>query len=80
MHFSQRAYLLIMLTTVLAVAGIWSALRLPSAIYPELTFPRITIVAQGASLGARQVVFGLERDCRSTGVYMGIVCAVSDRR
>lgn len=25
MHFSQRAYLLIMLTTVLAVAGIWSA-------------------------------------------------------
>jgi uncharacterized protein (DUF58 family) len=25
MHFSQRAYLLIMLTTVLAIAGIWSA-------------------------------------------------------
>ena len=32
------------------------------------------------SIRARQVVFGLERDCRSTGVYMGIVCAVSDRR
>jgi hypothetical protein len=25
MHFSQRAYLLIVLTTVSAVAGIWSA-------------------------------------------------------
>ena len=45
MHFSQRAYLLIMLTTVLAVAGIWSAdpgftdlWRIPAALLYNPTF------------------------------------------
>src|SRR2546422_6590966 len=37
------------------------ALRLPSAIYPELNFSRVTIVAQGSTLGARQVVFSITR-------------------
>jgi len=46
---------------ILTVAGIWTALRLPSAIYPELRFSRITIVAQGSTLGARQVVFSVTR-------------------
>ena len=57
---SQRLFIYLAVT-ILSVAGIWSALKLPSAIYPELTFPRITIVAQGASLGARQVVFAVSR-------------------
>jgi len=47
--------------TLATIGGIWFAFRLPSAIYPELVFPRITIVAQGSSLGARQVVFRLTR-------------------
>jgi CzcA family heavy metal efflux pump len=46
---------------ILSVAGIWAAFSLPSAIYPELTFPRITVVIQGSSLGARQVVFAITR-------------------
>ncbi len=46
---------------VLSGAGIWAAFRLPSAIYPELTFNRITIVVQGSSLGARQVLFSITR-------------------
>ena len=46
---------------LLSAAGLWSAMQLPSAIYPELTFPRITIVAEGSSLGARQVVFAMTR-------------------
>ncbi len=46
---------------LLSAAGVWSAFKLPSAIYPELAFPRITIVAQGTSLGARQVVFAISR-------------------
>ena len=37
------------------------ALRLPSAIYPELNFSRITVVAEGSTLGARQVVFSIVR-------------------
>jgi len=46
---------------LLSAAGIWAALKLPSAIYPELVFPRITIVVEGSSLGARQVVFAMTR-------------------
>jgi CzcA family heavy metal efflux pump len=46
---------------LLSAAGVASALLLPSAIYPELTFPRIAIVAQGSSLGVRQVVFSVTR-------------------
>lgn len=46
---------------VLSGAGVWAAFQLPSAIYPELTFSRITIVAQGSSLGARQVLFSITR-------------------
>lgn len=57
---SQRLFIYLTVA-LLSVAGVWSAYRLPSAIYPELTFPRITIVAQGASLGARQIVFAVSR-------------------
>ncbi|HEU4587516.1 MAG TPA: efflux RND transporter permease subunit [Gemmatimonadales bacterium] len=46
---------------LLSLAGMGAALRLPSAIYPELTFSRITIVAQGTALGSRQVLFGVTR-------------------
>jgi len=46
---------------LLSAAGVYAALVLPSAIYPELVFPRIAIVAEGSSLGARQVVFSITR-------------------
>ncbi|HKW41532.1 MAG TPA: efflux RND transporter permease subunit [Gemmatimonadales bacterium] len=42
-------------------AGLWAAASLPSAIYPELNFARITIVATGTSLGARQQLFSVSR-------------------
>jgi CzcA family heavy metal efflux pump len=48
-------------TALLSGAGIWAALHLPSAIYPELSFPRITVVVEGSSLGTRQVVFAITR-------------------
>ena len=57
-HQRRFVYLVIAL---LSATGISSALVLPSAIYPELTFPRIGIVAEGSSLGARQVVFSVTR-------------------
>ncbi len=50
-----------LLVVLLSVGGVWMARSLPSAIYPELLFPRITIVAQGSSLGARQVEFSVTR-------------------
>ena len=56
----QRRFIY-MATACLTAAGIWVAFRLPSAIYPELTFSRVTIVVQGSSLGARQVLFNITR-------------------
>jgi multidrug efflux pump subunit AcrB len=56
----QRRFVYLMVA-VLSGAGIWAAFRLPSAIYPELTFSRITIVTQGSSLGARQMLFSVSR-------------------
>ena len=57
----QQRRFIYMATLVLSAAGIWFATRLPSAIYPELVFSRITVVAQGTSLGARQVLFTITR-------------------
>jgi len=58
---SRQQRLVYLLVALLSAAGIWQAFRLPSAIYPELQFSRITIVAQGSTLGARQVVFSITR-------------------
>ncbi|HEY4131923.1 MAG TPA: efflux RND transporter permease subunit, partial [Gemmatimonadaceae bacterium] len=57
---AQRRFVY-MAIAVLSAAGIWAATQLPSAIYPELTFSRITIVVQGSSLGARQMLFSVSR-------------------
>jgi CzcA family heavy metal efflux pump len=57
---AQRRFVFLAVA-LLSAAGVWTASRLPSAIYPELTFPRITIVVQGSSLGARQIVFSITR-------------------
>jgi len=58
---SRQRRFVYLIVGILSVAGVWAALRLPSAIYPELRFSRITIVAQGSTLGARQIVFGVTR-------------------
>ncbi len=50
-----------LIVAALTAAGLWAAFRLPSAIYPELNFARISIVVQGSSLGARQVAFSVTR-------------------
>ena len=70
---SQRRFIYLTVAMVSA-AGVWSALQLPSAIYPELTFPRITIVAQGSSLAARQVVFAMTRPIEeAVSIVPGVV-------
>ena len=46
---------------LLSAAGIAAALRMPSSIYPELKFERISIVAEGTALSARQQMFTVTR-------------------
>jgi len=58
---SRQRRLVLLMVGLVSVAGIWAGVELPSAIYPELNFSRIKIVAQGSSLGARQVVFSVTR-------------------
>ncbi|HVH09388.1 MAG TPA: efflux RND transporter permease subunit [Gemmatimonadales bacterium] len=58
---SRQRRFIYLLVSLLSAAGVWAALRLASAIYPELQFSRIVIVAQGSTLGARQVVFSITR-------------------
>ncbi len=55
----RRAVYLVV--ALLSAAGILAGLRIPAAIYPELRFARITIVAQGPALGARQMLFSVTR-------------------
>ena len=50
-----------LLVALLSAAGLWAATHLPAAIYPELVFSRITIVANGSALGAREVLFSITR-------------------
>jgi multidrug efflux pump subunit AcrB len=74
---SQRRFVYLV-TALLCAGGIWAALRLPSAIYPELQFPRIAIVAQGSALGARQVVFAITQPIEeAVGVVPGVTRVTS---
>ncbi len=58
---SRQRRFVYLLVALLSVGGVWAAFVLPSAIYPELNFSRIKIVAEGSTLGARQVVFSMTR-------------------
>ncbi|MDB4872191.1 MAG: acriflavin resistance protein [Gemmatimonadales bacterium] len=57
---AQRRFIYLVVG-LLSVGGIYAALQLPSAIYPELAFPRILVVAEGSALDARQMVFTVTR-------------------
>ena len=62
-----------MTVALVSAAGIWGALSLPSSIYPELKFSRITVVTQGSSLGARQVLFSITRPIEeAVAVVLGV--------
>ena len=58
---SRQRRFIYLVVSLLSAAGVWAALVLPSAIYPELNFSRIAVVAEGSTLGARQVVFSVTR-------------------
>jgi CzcA family heavy metal efflux pump len=58
---SRQRRFVYLVVSLASIAGVWAAFVLPSAIYPELEFARITVVAEGSTLGARQVVFSITR-------------------
>ncbi|HMC57485.1 MAG TPA: efflux RND transporter permease subunit [Gemmatimonadaceae bacterium] len=71
---AQQRRFVYLLIGVLSLLGIAVAFRIPSAIYPELTFSRITIVVTGSSLGGRQVLFGVTRPIEeAVSIVPGVV-------
>ncbi len=69
---AQRRFIYLVVAFV-ATAGLWTGFNLPSAIYPELAFSRITIVTEGSALGARQLLFSVTRPLEeAVGVVPGV--------
>ena len=61
-RFAARHRAPILLATALFTAGgLYSLATLPAGIYPEATFPRIAIVAQGGTFEPRDMVVALTR-------------------
>jgi multidrug efflux pump subunit AcrB len=50
-----------LVVALLCVAGLYSVFQLPSAIYPEVEFPRIIVVAEGVQLEPRNMVTAVAR-------------------
>jgi len=50
-----------LLTAFLIIAGLVSAYRLPSGIYPELSFPRIVILAHSGDLSPQNMLLTVTR-------------------
>jgi CzcA family heavy metal efflux pump len=57
---SHRRAILLMIVILMA-AGIYSALRLPSGIYPEVNFPRIVIIAEAGDLSTGNMLLAVTR-------------------
>jgi CzcA family heavy metal efflux pump len=55
-----------LLTAALFIAGLVSAFRLPSNVYPELSFPRIVIVAHSTDLSPQNMLLNVTRPLEET--------------
>jgi CzcA family heavy metal efflux pump len=60
-RLSERPQALFLLILVLCGAGVWTATRLPSAIFPTVTFPRVKVIAEGAEEPAAQMIPAVTR-------------------
>jgi len=58
---TDRPQALFLLIVVLCGAGVWTATRLPSAIFPTVTFPRIKVIAEAEEEPAAQMIPAVTR-------------------
>ncbi|MGO9107614.1 MAG: efflux RND transporter permease subunit, partial [Thermoguttaceae bacterium] len=65
--------LIVLATLLLVVSGVISMLRMPSGIYPEVAFPRITVIAHSPGLAVRTVEVALTRPIEeAVGTVLGV--------
>ncbi len=76
---SRQRRVVYLVVALLSAAGVWAAATLPAAIYPELTFSRVMIVATGTSLGARQQLFAVSRPIEEAASIVPGVTRVRSR-
>jgi len=58
-------------TTILALCGVWAATRMPTSIFPELTFQRIAIIARTSNLPVEQTLTTLTQPLE--GALTGVI-------
>jgi CzcA family heavy metal efflux pump len=58
-------------TTILALCGVWAATRMPTSIFPELTFQRIAIIARAGNLPVEQTLTTLTQPLE--GALSGVI-------
>ncbi len=65
--------LIVLATALLAVAGVVSMCTLPSGIYPEVAFPRISVVVQSPGLAVKDVEVGISRPIEeAVSIVLGV--------
>lgn len=58
---ARRSGALFLTTVVLGAVGIWAVTRLPSSIFPSVTFPRVKVIADAGEEPAAQMVPAVTR-------------------
>jgi CzcA family heavy metal efflux pump len=66
---------LILLTTILLSAfGVYSMLKMPSGIYPEVAFPRIVVIVQSPGLAVKDVEVAVTRPIEeAVSIVLGVI-------
>ncbi|MGC8640950.1 MAG: efflux RND transporter permease subunit, partial [Isosphaeraceae bacterium] len=66
---------LILLTTLLLTAfGIYSMIKMPSGIYPEVAFPRIVVIVQSPGLAVKDVEVAVTRPIEEVvSIVLGVI-------
>jgi multidrug efflux pump subunit AcrB len=65
---------IIVTVALLAAGGIYSATRMPSAVFPEVTFPRIAVVARSAGLAVPNMEIQVTRPLeQAVSTVIGVV-------
>ena len=58
---TRRIQAILFVTVVLCLIGAWSLLSFPVAILPDVTFPRLVLIAEAGELPARTVEVSVSR-------------------
>jgi len=66
--------LIVLTSLMLSVLGIFAMLRMPSGIYPEVAFPRISVIAQTPGLAVKDVEISVTRPVEEQiSIVLGVI-------